>query len=98
MSSAKYATSLSRVSGLMAAYMLWLDLVPDGPRAITVTEQLFERELGPTARELVSMVARCAPSAEVGVDAFVPDPAESDVEAGEGDPDDAETDDPTPPS
>ena len=39
------------------------------------------------------MVARCAPSAEVGVGAFVPDPGGPDDEAGEGDPDVAETDD-----
>lgn len=59
-----------RVSGLMAAYLLWMGLVPDGPRAVNVTEQLFERELGPIARELVAMVAKCAPTGEVEVDAF----------------------------
>ena len=73
-----------RISGLMAAYLLWMELVPDGPRAITVAEQLFERELGPTARELVSMVERCAPSAEVEVDAFAAEPADEDPE-GDGD-------------
>jgi hypothetical protein len=68
-----------RISGLMAAYLLWMGLVPDGPRAITVAEQLFERELGPTGRELVSMVTRCTPSAELEVDAFAPAPAEEDA-------------------
>jgi hypothetical protein len=67
-----------RVMGLMAAYMLWMGLVPDGPRAIMVTEQLFERELGPVARELVSMVEKCAPPEEVSADAFAPPPAEDD--------------------
>ena len=73
-----------RISGLIAAYLLWMELVPDGPRAINVAEQLFERELGPTARELVSMVAKCAPSADVEVDAFAADPVEEigDGEAG----------------
>ena len=66
------------VSGLMVAYLLWMGLVPDGPRAINVTEQLFERELGPNARELVTMVAKCAPSAEVGVGAFTAVPATAD--------------------
>lgn len=66
------------VSGLMAAYLLWMGLVPDGPRAINVTEQLFERELGPNARELVTMVAKCAPSAEVAVGAFTAAPATAD--------------------
>ncbi|MEZ5168142.1 MAG: hypothetical protein R2695_17270 [Acidimicrobiales bacterium] len=70
------------VIGLVAAYLRWIDLVTTGPRAITVTEQLFERGLGPTARELVAMVDRCAPSAEVGVDAFAPEP---EPLAGDGD-------------
>jgi len=70
-----------RISGLMAAYLLWMDLVPDGPRAINVTEQLFERELGPVARELVSMVAKCSPSAEVEVDAFAAEPIPDDLDA-----------------
>lgn len=83
-----------RICGLMAAYLLWMDLVPDGPRSITVTEQLFERELGPVARELVSMVAKCAPSAEVEVDAFAVDPEEVDPEALEGE-DKNSTDDST---
>ena len=78
-----------RVSGLMAAYLLWMDLVPDGPRAINVTEQLFERELGPVARELVSLVAKCAPSSEVEVDAFAADPIDEDAE-GAGNDEDAE--------
>jgi hypothetical protein len=69
-----------RVSGLMAAYLLWMDLVPDGPRAINVTEQLFERELGPVARELVSMVQKCAASDDVEVDAFAADPIREDGE------------------
>ena len=54
-----------RVAGLMAAYLRWIGLVPDGPQAITVTEQLFERELGPAARELVSMVEKCRTPDEV---------------------------------
>ena len=59
-----------RITGLVAAYLLWMDLVPDGPQAISITERLFERELGQTARELVALVAKCDPSAEVDVDAF----------------------------
>ena len=57
-----------------------MGLVPDGPRAINVAEQLFERELGPTARELVAMVARCTPSAELVPDAFTFDPKDVDAE------------------
>lgn len=76
-----------RVAGLMAAYLLWLEIVPDGPQAITVTEQLFERELGPVARELVAMVERCDPSAAVPVGAFV-ETAIDDTDSGGAESDD----------
>ncbi len=79
-----------RVSGLMAAYLLWMGLVPDGPRAVNVTERLFERELGPVARELVAMVAKCAPTGEVEVDAFMADPLPPELPSTESE---SETDD-----
>lgn len=76
-----------RISGLMAAYLLWMELVPDGPQAISITERLFERELGQTARELVALVARCESSADVPVDAFAHIADEID-DGGDDDPDD----------
>lgn len=54
-----------RIAGLVATYLLWMELVPTGPDAITVTEQLLERELGPVARELVAMVDRIPRSVDV---------------------------------
>ena len=69
-----------RVAGLMAAYLLWTGLVPDGPSTITVTERMFERGLGPIARELVAMVEKCDPSSEVGIDAFEPEPETDDAD------------------
>jgi len=59
------------ITGLVAAYLAWMGLVPDGPRAIIVTEQLFERELTATAREFVAMLDRCdsrddVPSGAIG--------------------------------
>lgn len=63
-----------RITGLIAAYLLWMGLVPDAPTTVNLTEQLFERELGPVARELVSMVDRCVPSAELPPDAFADEP------------------------
>ena len=83
-----------RVAGLMAAYLLWMELVPDGPQAITVTERLFERELGPIARELVSLVEKCDPSADVPVGAFaeeviLDEEPEEDADADADDDDDA---------
>lgn len=74
-----------RISGLVAAYLVWTGLVGSGPEAITVTEQLLERELGPVARELVAMTARIPPASEVEVGATLtrePGTAPADDEAG----------------
>lgn len=43
------------ISGVVAGFLLWDELVPDGPRAISVTERLLERQLGPEARAIVSV-------------------------------------------
>ena len=43
-----------RVCGLVAGYLLWAGLVPFGPQAISVTERLTGRQLGPLGRELVA--------------------------------------------
>ena len=47
-----------RVGGLMAAYVLWNKLVPGGPQAISIVEQLLHRQLGPGARTLVGLAPR----------------------------------------
>lgn len=44
-----------RVCGLVAGYLLWDGLVDTGPRAISVIEQITERQLGPMGRELVGL-------------------------------------------
>ena len=44
-----------RVCGLVAGYLLWAHLVPYGPQAISVTERLTGRQLGPHGRELVTI-------------------------------------------
>ena len=44
-----------RLSGVVAGYLLWSGLVDSGPEAITIAEQILERELGPMARELVAV-------------------------------------------
>lgn len=46
------------VSGLIAAYLLWGGMISGGPQAITLTEQILSRQLGPTARELVEIALR----------------------------------------
>ncbi len=55
------------IGGVVASYLLWTGLVGQGYHAISVTEQLLERELGPVARELVSMAERLGSSAETPV-------------------------------
>jgi len=44
-----------RICGLMAGYLLYDDLVDTGPKAISVIEQITQRQLGPVGRELVSV-------------------------------------------
>ena len=63
-----------RILGLVAAYLLWMGLVPDGPATINITERLFEREIGQMGRETVAMVEKCDPVEEVPFGAFVDDP------------------------
>jgi hypothetical protein len=42
------------VCGLVAGYLLWAGLVPYGPQAISVTERLTSRQLGPQGRQFVA--------------------------------------------
>ena len=49
------------VCGLMAAFLLWRGLVPTGPRAISITEQLLSRPLGNLGRRIVALVVDEAP-------------------------------------
>jgi len=44
-----------RLSGIIAGYLVWTGLVPSGPKAISLTERLLQRQLGPPARELVAV-------------------------------------------
>jgi hypothetical protein len=43
------------VCGLVAGYLLWTSLLPTGPRAISLVEQITRRQLGPVGRELVGL-------------------------------------------
>ena len=47
-----------RICGTVAGYLLWDGLIDTGPRAISVVEQITQRQLGPVGRELVSVAAR----------------------------------------
>lgn len=44
-----------RICGLIAGYLLWAGLVPFGPQAISVTERLTGRQLGPMGRGFVAV-------------------------------------------
>ncbi len=50
-----------RVSGVVAGYLLWSGLVDDGLESITITERLLARELGPLAREILSLAQQLKP-------------------------------------
>lgn len=49
-----------RICGVVAGYLLWSGLVPEGPQAISVSERLVHRQLGPLGRELVALAADLA--------------------------------------
>jgi hypothetical protein len=50
-----------KVSGVVGGYLLWAGLVPSGPQATSITEQLLHRQMGPLARELVAVAAALPP-------------------------------------
>jgi hypothetical protein len=47
-----------RMLGIVGGYLIHTGLVPEGPRAIALTEKLLERQMGPTGRELVAVAER----------------------------------------
>lgn len=44
-----------RISGIVAGYLVWSGLVPEGPEATSLTERLLHRQIGPVGRELVGV-------------------------------------------
>jgi hypothetical protein len=45
-----------RIMGVMAGYIRWSGMLPEGPRAIAVVEQILSRQMGSAGRRLVAMV------------------------------------------
>lgn len=43
-----------RISGIVAGYLVWTGMVPDGPEATSLVERLVHRQIGPVGRELVA--------------------------------------------
>ena len=70
-----------RIGGVVASYLLWTGLVDQDSHAVSITERLLQRELGPVARELVSMVEQIPASADVPVQ----DPAAESGQSGGSD-------------
>ncbi|HUR17570.1 MAG TPA: hypothetical protein VMZ51_01375 [Acidimicrobiales bacterium] len=46
-----------QLMGVTAGYLLWAGMLPAGPQAIAVLEQIAQRQMGPTGRELVTLAA-----------------------------------------
>jgi hypothetical protein len=44
-----------RVSGMMAGYLLWAEVIPLAPQATSVVERLLSRQMGPLGRDLVAL-------------------------------------------
>lgn len=44
-----------RQAGIIAGYLYWSGLMPSGPKAISLTEALMGRQLGPVGRELLTV-------------------------------------------
>lgn len=53
-----------RLSGIIAGYLVWSGLLPTGPRAISLTERLVQRQLGPVGRELVTVALGLPPASD----------------------------------
>ena len=44
-----------RLSGIIAGYLVWTGLMESAPKAISLTERLVQRQLGPVGREIVTV-------------------------------------------
>lgn len=53
-----------RLMGVIAGYLLWSRLIPDGPRAITATEQLLRRQMGAEGRQIAALASELPPPGE----------------------------------
>jgi hypothetical protein len=49
-----------RLEGAVAGYLVYAGLVPEQPRAVAIAEHVLQRQMGPTARELVAVAVRLA--------------------------------------
>jgi len=50
-----------RIMGVMAGYIRWSGMLPEGPQAIAVVEQILTRQMGSAGRRLVALVDNLPP-------------------------------------
>ncbi len=55
-----------RVQGVAAGYLVYSGLVPDPAQAISIVEQINQRQMGPVGRQLVAIAADLAAEAASG--------------------------------
>ncbi|MDQ1376924.1 MAG: hypothetical protein QOE15_1097, partial [Acidimicrobiaceae bacterium] len=60
-----------RLMGVVAGYLRWSGLVPEGPQAITVVERIMHRQMGPDGRVLVALAPQLSGAGRCGGPATV---------------------------
>jgi hypothetical protein len=55
-----------RLMGVIAGYVRWSGILPEGPRAIAVVEQILSRQMGSAGRVLVALVPDLPPRPQSG--------------------------------
>jgi hypothetical protein len=55
-----------RLMGVVAGYLRWSGLVPSGPKAITIVEQILHRQMGPDGRQIVAVAPELRGHAPLG--------------------------------
>ena len=53
-----------RISGIVGGYLVWTGMVPSGPQATSLTEQLLHRQMGPVGNEMVGVALAMPPAAD----------------------------------
>ena len=72
-----------QVSGLVAGYLVWTEMVPDQPKAIVAVDQLLSQQIGPVGREIVAVAGRIDREEENALAAEALAKAQAEAEEGE---------------
>jgi hypothetical protein len=79
-----------RIMGVMAGYIRWSGILPDGPQAITIVEQILSRQMGSAGRRLVALVDVLPPPLPARVPAGAGEPAGPGVPGGHDESDESD--------